>query len=219
MEITKYTKHSMDKIKSSSVLDNDDISSMLKMDKSMQHVFEKRQIYRTETEMKYSVLDELRCPTIQARYWQIIREEFAMFNNLMQISFEYEDLNLNLQLLEIELKEIDDSAKGKIHAMKKRNEIKKLQFESAIMRVMAKDYVRELKLWEKLKAVLISKGGFDLDDCNADQFETLKKKWENQNKIAKEFGHESLGKVSQAGIDTIEKDFFTEKPKEINYHD
>ena len=214
MEITKYTKHSLDKIKSSSVLDNEDISSMLKMDKSMQHVFEKRQIYRTETEMKYSVLDELRCPTIQARYWQIIREEFSMFNNLMQISFEYEDLNLNLQLSEIELKEIDDSAKGKIYAMKKRNEIKKLQFESAIMRVQAKDYVRELKIWEKLKAILISKGGFDLNDCNADQFETLKQKWENQNKIAKEFGHESLGKVSQAGIDAIQKDVFTKIPNE-----
>ena len=103
MEITKYTKHSLDKIKSSSVLDNEDISSMLKMDKSMQHVFEKRQIYRTETEMKYSVLDELRCPTNSGKYWQIIREEFSMFNNLMQISFQYEDLNLNLQLLIISL--------------------------------------------------------------------------------------------------------------------
>ena len=216
MDLEKFTKNGLDKIKTSSILDNTDISSMLEMSKSMQHVFEKRQIHRTETEMKYSVLDELRCPTDAGKYWQIIREEFGMFENLMNISFEFEDLNLDLQLKQIELSEIDiTTKKGKIYAMKKRNEIKQLQFKSAGMRLQGKDYVRELKIWEKLKSILVARSEFNLDDCNADQFETLKQKWKNQHKIATEFGHTSLGKVSATGINAIEEDVFSETSKRL----
>ncbi len=207
MNVEKFTQKGIEKIKSSSILSNDDYSTMSEMSVSLQHVFEKRQIFRTETEIKYSVLDELRCPTDAGKYWQIIREEFNMFENLMNLSFQYEDLNCDLQLKEIELTEIDDSVKGKIYQMKKRNEIKRLQFVSSGMILQAKDIVRELKIWESLKTKLKSRSEFDLDDCNANQFETLKLKWENQLKISKESGNETMYKNSKIGLEAIEKDF------------
>ena len=81
----------------------------------------KAQIYRTETEMRYSVLNDGRFPTKASKYWQAIREQNVFYENLQQESYVYRRMlveikkieeaiaketdELELELLEIDLEE------------------------------------------------------------------------------------------------------------------
>ena len=45
---------------------------------------DKVQIYRTETEMRYSVLNDGRFPTKASKYWQAVREQDVFNKQLRQ---------------------------------------------------------------------------------------------------------------------------------------
>ena len=49
----------------------------------------KNQIYRTETEMRYSVLNDGAFPTKASKYWQSVREMDVMHRELIKMSFQY----------------------------------------------------------------------------------------------------------------------------------
>ena len=49
----------------------------------------KRQVFRTETEMRLSVLNDGKHPTPAAKYWQAVREQSVFFDNMMALSFEF----------------------------------------------------------------------------------------------------------------------------------
>ncbi len=48
----------------------------------------KKQIFRTETEMRVSVLNDGKHPTHASKYWQSVREMSAQFNALVDMSFD-----------------------------------------------------------------------------------------------------------------------------------
>ena len=50
--------------------------------------WKKKQIFRTETEMRISVLNDAKHPTDASKYWQSVREMGAMFDALMGLSFD-----------------------------------------------------------------------------------------------------------------------------------
>ena len=41
--------------------------------------WQKKQVYRTETEMRLSVLNDAKHPTPAAKYWQSVREQSVFF--------------------------------------------------------------------------------------------------------------------------------------------
>ena len=68
----------------------------------------KRQVFRTETEMRLSVLNDGRHPTPAAKYWQAVREQSVFFDNMMSLSFEYRRNVIKLSQKEKELAEEKD---------------------------------------------------------------------------------------------------------------
>ena len=74
-DIKKYTKLGVTKIRDVSILEKDDMGSILELTKELQRVFEVHQIWRTEPEMRYSVLDDVSYPTPASKYWQCVREQ------------------------------------------------------------------------------------------------------------------------------------------------
>ena len=49
----------------------------------------KKQVFRTETEMRMSVLQDAKYPTKgTAKYWQCVREQNVFLENLMSLSFD-----------------------------------------------------------------------------------------------------------------------------------
>ena len=129
----------------------------------------KAQIYRTETEMRYSVLNDGRFPTKASKYWQAIREQNVFYENLQQESYVYRRMLVEIKKveeaiaketdeLELELLEIDLEEK----IWQKNNIASK-----------ATDRVREIEHWSRIKKEL-DDGTFDTQNVNTHQKESLK---------------------------------------------
>lgn len=212
-----YSDSSMNKIKSLEIFSNEDLEILNNMSGELQRVFKVRQVFRTETEMKYSVLDDVNFPTIASKYWQSVREQHVMFQNLVNACFDYEDMVADLELLKLDYAEQEQKTqRGKIKARKLQSKIKRMEFGMADMVIVANDYVREIKSWENLKNQLREMDNtFDINDVNTDQINTLQQKWQKELEIAQTFNQDSLGKNALTGINTIKNNVLGKKGKEL----
>ena len=55
----------------------------------LQETYSKRQIWRTQTEMMFSVLDDSKFPTPASKYWQCVREQSVFYQELVQLTLNY----------------------------------------------------------------------------------------------------------------------------------
>ena len=206
-DIKKYTKLGVTKIRDGDILEKDDMTSVTKLTGELQRVFEVHQQWRTETEMRYSVLNDVSFPTPAAKYWQSIREQNVFWENLVQLSCDYQKTQGELELLEIEYDEITGSNK-KHNAQRKIKdaEIKQKQFGLMNMRLQAHDRVREIKLWEKIKEEQLEKGDFDINDVNKHQAESYAKRWEQEMNVGKLSNQADLFRHAKANLETMKKE-------------
>ena len=206
-DIKKYTKLGVTKIRDLSILEKDDMLSVSKLTKELQRCFEVKQMWRTETEMRYSVLNDVSFPTPASKYWQCVREQNVFWENLVQLSCDYQKQQGELELLEIEYDEIKGASK-KSQAQRKIKdaEIKQKQFGLMNMRLQGHDRVREIKLWEKIKNELTDKEDFDINDVNKHLAESYAKRWEEEIKIGQLTNQADLYRHSKANLETMKKD-------------
>ena len=87
------------------ILDPNDVTDFKGMVDELRDTWTKKQIFRTETEMRFSVLNDLKYPTKASKYWQCVREQNVYLENLMSLSFEYRRDEVKLKRLEQKLKE------------------------------------------------------------------------------------------------------------------
>ena len=70
----KEVKHLM------TLLDKSQVSEFKKMVPELQDTWVKKQMFRTETEMRFSVLSDNKYGTNAAKYWQSVREQNTHFD-------------------------------------------------------------------------------------------------------------------------------------------
>jgi len=206
-DIKKYTKLGVTKIRDVSILESNDMKSVSKLSVELQRCFEVKQMWRTETEMRFSVLNDVKFPTPASKYWQSIREQNAFWENLVQSSCAYQKAQGELELLEIEYDEIKGQTK-KHKAMRKIKdaEIKEHQFSLMRMRLEAHERVREINLWEKIKEEQLKLGDFDINDVNKHQVESYAKRWEAEMSIGSLTNQADLYRHSKENLDTMKKE-------------
>ena len=71
------------------LLTQEDLSAFKGMVGELRDTWTKKQMFRTETEARFSVLQDNRYPTKAAKYWQCVREQSTYLDNLMALSFDY----------------------------------------------------------------------------------------------------------------------------------
>ena len=71
------------------LLDKSQASEFKKMVPELQDTWYKKQMFRTETEMRFSVLSDNKHGSNASKYWQSVREQNTHFENLMSLSFYY----------------------------------------------------------------------------------------------------------------------------------
>ena len=71
------------------LLDPNDVKEFKAMTAELRDTWTKKQMFRTETEARFSVLQDNRYPTKAAKYWQCVREQSSYLDNLMSLSFDY----------------------------------------------------------------------------------------------------------------------------------
>lgn len=132
------------------------------------------QIFRTRTEMIVSVLNDIKHPTPDSKYWQAVREQNVMFHELTMLSYEYRKNALEIRKLQRDqLAEEDELEKELINV-----EIEKKTFIGHNMECTAQDRIREIIEWSNIKAELRPKMAFGDQDVNEHQLTAMKKRFE-----------------------------------------
>lgn len=151
-----------------SVLKEGDAQAVLALKADLQDTWVKKQIFRTETEMRVSVLNDGLFPTPASKYWQSVREQSAMLDNLITMSFDMRRNEIKrLKLLKKLEETTDDLERAEIEI-----DLDENLFAKAAMDQTAADRVREIKKWAEIKAEL-NDGSFDAMSPNTHQAQSL----------------------------------------------
>ena len=161
-------KHASKEVKHLMVLlDKSQASEFKKMVPELQDTWTKKQMFRTETEMRFSVLSDNKYGTKAAKYWQSVREQNTHFENLMHLSFDYRKNDVEIEKLEHKIKTDKDKFERKMAQI----ELEEKLYGRASMELVAKARMREISTWSKLKKEF-DDGKFDDKDVNTHQAES-----------------------------------------------
>ena len=163
------------------ILPQEDVTEFKNMIGELRDTWTKKQIFRTETEARISVLQDLKYPTRAAKYWQCVREQNVFLENLMSLSFEYRRTAAKIKRLKKKVEEETNEYKKELYQIDLDEKI----YNQASSELVAKDRMRELKMWSKLKKEF-NDGSFDTDDVNTHQLESYRRIMENKVKTLTE---------------------------------
>ena len=151
------------------ILDKDDVKDFKKLIPELQDTWHKKQMFRTETEMRFSVLSDNKYPTSAAKYWQSVREQNTHFENLVHLSFDARKNEVEIKKLQRDIKKEKDPLEKEL----KQIELEEKIYGQASMELIAKHRMREVATWSKLKKEFHS-DQFDDKDVNSHQAESYK---------------------------------------------
>ena len=149
------------------LLPTEDVIKFKDMVEELKDTWTKKQIFRTETEARISVLQDMKYPNKASKYWQCVREQSVFLENLMTLSFDYRRNDIKIKRLEQKLKEEKDELKKELFKV----DIDEKTYSKANMELVAKDRMRELKMWSKLKTEF-DDGTFNTKDVNRHQLDS-----------------------------------------------
>ena len=159
----------------SDILDVEDVKEFKLLIPELKDTWKKKQVFRTETEMRFSVLSDNKYPTRAAKYWQCVREQNTHFENLMHLSFDARKNDVEIEKLRIKIKE----EKIKLEKQLLQIELEQKIYGKAGMELVAKHRMREVATWSKLKKEFHD-GSFDDRDVNTHQAHSYKLRLEHQ---------------------------------------
>jgi len=149
------------------LLEQEDLNSFKGMVEELRDTWTKKQMFRTETEARFSVLQDNRYPTKAAKYWQCVREQSSYLDNLMTLSFDYRRNEAKIKWLEKKIESEQDEYK----LTKYQIDLDEAKFGKASMEKVARHRMREIKMWSGLKKEF-NDGSFNDKDVNQHQLES-----------------------------------------------
>ena len=149
------------------LLDPNDVKEFKELTGELRDTWTKKQVFRTETEMRMSVLQDAKYPTNASKYWQCVREQNVFLENLMSLSFDARRNEVKLKKLKQKLETEKDPLKIELLQI----DIDEKTYSVANMQLVARDRMREIKLWSTLKKEF-NDGTFDTKDVNTHQLDS-----------------------------------------------
>ena len=149
------------------LLDPEDVKEFKAMTAELRDTWTKKQVFRTETEMRMSVLQDAKYPTKAAKYWQCVREQNVFLENLMSLSFDCRRSEAKVKWLEKKVESETDEYKLEKYKI----DLDEARYGLANMQLVARDRMREIKLWSTLKKEF-DDGSFDTKDVNRHQLDS-----------------------------------------------
>ena len=196
------------------LLDPEEVKIFKGLTEELRDTWTKKQMFRTETEMQFSVLNDAKYPTKAAKYWQCVREQNVFLENLMSLSFDYRRAEVKIKRLQEKLNKEEDPLKRELLQI----DIDEKTYGKASMQLVARDRMREIKLWSKFKKKF-DDGSFDTKNVNTHQLNsyhlTMKNKAETLTSGSSQ--PEVFNVLGQLqSIERIKKDIQIENKKKEN---
>ena len=157
------------------ILDQQDVKEFKKLIPELKDTWKKKQMFRTETEMRFSVLSDNKYPTKAAKYWQSVREQNTHFENLMHLSFDARKNAVEIKKLEKKIEQEKDKLEKELLEI----ELEQKIYNQASMELVAKHRMREVATWSKLKKEF-DDGNFDKEDVNTHQADSYMLRLQHQ---------------------------------------
>jgi len=168
------------------LLEQGDLSAFKGMVDELRDTWTKKQMFRTETEARFSVLQDNRYPTKAAKYWQCVREQSTYLDNLMALSFDYRRNDAKIKWLEGKIEKEEDEYKSTKYQI----DLDECRFGKASMEKTARHRMREIKMWSKLKKEF-NDGSFNDKDVNQHQLESYGLQYAEKAKTLNQNSNES----------------------------
>ena len=149
------------------LLNVEDLNNFKAMTEELRDTWTKKQMFRTETEARFSVLQDNRYPTKASKYWQCVREQSSYLDNLMALSFDYRRNEAKIKYLEKKI----TNEKDEYRLTKYEIDLDECRFAKASMEKVAKHRMREIGMWSGLKKEF-NDGSFNDKDVNQHQLES-----------------------------------------------
>jgi len=159
------------------ILDKQDVKEFKKLIPELQDTWMKKQMFRTETEMRFSVLSDNKYGTKAAKYWQSVREQNTHFENLVRLSFDARKNDVEIEKIKRDIKKEKDPLEKKL----KQIELEEKLYAKATMELVAKHRMREVATWSKLKKEFHD-DSFDDRDVNSHQAHSYMLRLQEQKK-------------------------------------
>ena len=196
------------------LLDPEEVKIFKGLTEELRDTWTKKQMFRTETEMQFSVLNDAKYPTKAAKYWQCVREQNVFLENLMQLSFDYRRAEVKQKRIQEKLDKEEDPLKKELLQI----DVDEKIYQKASMQLVARDRMREIKLWSKFKK-RFNDGSFDTKNVNTHQLNsyhlTMKNKAETLTSGSSQ--PEVFNVLGQLqSIERIKKDIAIENKKKEN---
>ena len=159
----------------SDILDVEDVKEFKLLIPELKDTWKKKQVFRTETEMRFSVLSDNKYPNRASKYWQCVREQNTHFENLMHLSFDARKNDVEIEKIRAKIKKEKDKLEKQLLQI----ELEEKVYGKASMELVAKHRMREVATWSKLKKEFHD-GSFDDRDVNTHQAHSYKLRLEHQ---------------------------------------
>jgi hypothetical protein len=180
MKITlnSISDQAIDKISNMNLLDAKEKEIFDKISTNIKVAWDKKQIWRTAFEIEYGVLNNVDMPTPDAKYWQCLKELDAVFDQMMQTYYLFNEKQLKIEQLELKIDKTTDSIKNIISDKMKiweeeinikiyQNEIEKINYSLINMKQQVKDRIREMKIWSDMMNKIKKDLKFDANSPDA----------------------------------------------------
>jgi hypothetical protein len=149
-------------IKDSGILPDDILDKLKEIDEDLEAGFTRRQRFRPRFLMETAVLNDMKFPTPDAKYWQCNVERDTHFRNLIMTSFDYREKQADIEILEEEFTGLSGP-----HRTKKLVQIEREKALLIYMQKEARERVREVLNWTEIMQNLKPLLKYDPDDVEA----------------------------------------------------
>lgn len=165
-------------ISQSGMLGAEETQALATVSKSLGAGFERRQRFRPRFLMETAVLNDMKFPTPDSKYWQCNVERDTHFRNLAMLAFDYQEKQADIEIIEAEVEmarvQVSPPPNRLAEAMINKQEIQ-IARENALLVYMkkeAQERVREIMNWSDIMKKLEPELKHDPNDVEAHMPET-----------------------------------------------
>ena len=158
-------------------LSENDTGAYTQLVQELEKNYDKDLMFRTEVEMRFSVLDDGRHPTRGSKYWQSVKEQNAHMLGLMNNSFDYRENEIEIKKIHRKL----ETEKDELEIEMLNLELDKKMWTRRNTTYEGKHRIREITAWSKIKKEL-DNGSFSTNNVEEHQLESYQKMYQNKAK-------------------------------------
>ena len=182
-DVLIFNRDALDIIDSTPLFNQDEKMELMEVTENMERAFQNSQMFRTNTEMRISVLNDIKFPTPASKYYQALREMNVHQCELVGLLYDYEQKKEDMKIIQAEKMELEEELtlpslkeyqiiKMQAQINKKDIELRKETFNLKTLKRVADGRKEEIKNWNKILDELrpiLEKHNIPTDNVDAHQ--------------------------------------------------